>query len=63
MRIIAFEVGPGKVSVLRKLINKIEGKIVCPDSVCTDRNFSYEEELDRNADILHVASKLSSPGL
>ena len=55
MRIVVFEVGPGKVSVLRKLINKIgENNLKI---VCTDGNFSYEEELGMNADIKHVISK------
>ena len=49
MRITAFEVGPEKSSVLRKLINKIgENNLKI---VCTDGNFSYEEELGMNADI------------
>ena len=55
MRISAFEVGAGKVSVLRKLINKIgENNLKI---VCTDGNFSYEEELGMNAEIKHVVSK------
>ena len=55
MRITAFEVGPGKASVLRKLIDKIgENNLKI---VCTDGNFSYEEELGMNADIKYVISK------
>ena len=55
MRITAFEVGPGKASVLRKLIDKIgENNLKI---VCTDRNFSYEKELGMNADIKHIVSK------
>ena len=53
--ITAFEVGPGKASVLRKLIDKIGEKNL--KIVCTDGNFSYEEELEMNADITHVVSK------
>ena len=49
MCITAFEVGPGKASVLRKLIDKIGEKNL--KIVCTDGNFSYEEELGMNADI------------
>ena len=55
MRITAFEIGPGKSSVLRKLINKIgENNLKI---VCTDGNFSYDEELGMNADIKHIVSK------
>ena len=55
MRITAFEIGPGKSSVLRKLINKIgENNLKI---VCTDGDFSYDEELGMNADIKHVVSK------
>ena len=55
MYITAFEVGAGKVSVLSKLINKIgENNLKI---VCTDGNFSYEEELGINANIKHVISK------
>ena len=55
MRISAFEVDPEKDLVLRKLINKIgENNLKI---VCTDGNFSYEEELSMNADIKHVISK------
>ena len=47
LRITAFEVGPEKASVLRKLINIIgENNIKI---VCTDGNCSYEEELGKNA--------------
>ena len=55
MRISAFEVAPGKSSVLRKLINKIGENNL--NIVCTDGNFSYEEELGMDADIKHVVSK------
>lgn len=55
MRITAFEVGPGKTSVLRKLINKIGGNNL--NIVCTDGNFSYEEELGMYPDIKHIVSK------
>ena len=55
LRITAFVLGPGKSSVLRKLINKIgENNLKI---VCTDGNFSYEEELGINADIKHIVSK------
>ena len=55
MRITAFEIGPGKSSVLRKLINKIgENNLKI---VCTDGDFSYDKELGMNADIKHVVSK------
>ena len=55
MYISAFEVGLGKASVLRKLIDKIgENNLKI---VCTDRNFSYEKELGMNADIKHIVSK------
>ena len=54
-RITAFEVGSGKASVLRKLINKIgENNLKI---VCTDGNFSYDTELSVNADIKQVVSK------
>ena len=47
--------GSGKASVLRKLIDKIgENNLKI---VCTDGNFSYEEELSMNADIKHVINK------
>ena len=52
MRVSAFEVGIRKVSVLRKLINKIGDNNL--KIVCTDGNFSYEEELGMNADIKHI---------
>ena len=55
MRITAFEVGGGKSSVLRKLINKIGENNL--KTVCTDGNFCYEEELGKNADIKHIVSK------
>ena len=55
MYITAFEVAPGQSSVLRKLIDKIgENNLKI---VCTDVNFSYEEELCLIADIAHVVSK------
>ena len=55
MRITAFKVGPGKASVLRKLINKIgENNLKI---VCTDGNVSYEKDLGKNANIKHVVSK------
>ena len=41
MRITAFEVAPGKASVLSKLINKIGGNNL--KIICTNVNFSYEE--------------------
>ena len=54
-RITAFEVGSGKASILRKLINKIgESNLKI---VCTDGNFLYEEELGMHTDIKHVVSK------
>ena len=60
MRITAFEIGPGKSSVLRKLINKIgENNLKI---VCTDGDFSYDEELGMNADIKHIVNK-SEPHL
>ena len=55
MRITAFEIGPGKASILRKLIDKIGENNL--KTVCTDGNFSYEEELGKNANIKHVVSK------
>ena len=56
MCITAFEVGPGKASVLRKLIDKIgENNLKI---VCTDENFAYKEELEINANITYVFSKL-----
>ncbi|MBQ2176971.1 MAG: IS1 family transposase [Alphaproteobacteria bacterium] len=55
MRITAFEVAPGKASVLSKLINKIGGNNL--KIICTNGNFSYEEERSMNADIKHVVSK------
>ena len=56
MRITALEIGPGKSSVLRKLINKIgENNLKI---VCTDGDFSYDEELGMNADIKHVNQML-----
>ena len=55
MCITAFEVGPGKASVLRKLIDKIgENNLKI---VCSDGNFSYKEELGINANITHIVSK------
>ena len=55
MRITAFEIGPGKSSVLRKLSNKIgENNLKI---VWTDGDFSYDKELGMNADIQHVVSK------
>ena len=47
MYISAFEVGLGKASVKKNTLKV----------VCTDGNFSYEEELGMNADIKHVVSK------
>ena len=53
--ISAFEVGPGKAAVLRKLIDKIgENNLKI---VYTVGNLSYEEELFLIADIAHVVSK------
>ena len=58
MRITAFEAGPGKASVLRKLIYKIgENNLKI---FCTDGNFSYEEELGMNANIKHAVSKVET---
>ena len=55
MCITAFEVEPGKASVLRKLIDKIgENNLKI---VCSDGNFSYKEELGINANITHIVSK------
>ena len=53
--ITAFEVVPGKTSVLRKLIDTNGDNNL--KTVCTDGNFSYEKELGMNADITHVVSK------
>ena len=55
MCITAFEVGPGTVSILRKLIDKIDENNL--KIVCTDGNFSYEKELSIDANITHVVSK------
>ena len=55
MRITAFEIGHGKTSGLRKLINKI-GEIILK-TVCPDGYFLYEEELGKNANIKHVVSE------
>ena len=55
MRISALEVDPGKDLLLRKLINKIGENTL--KVVCTDGNFSYEEELGMHTDIKHVISK------
>ena len=55
MRITAFEVGPGNSKILRKLITKIGENSL--NIVCTDGNYSYEEELGINADIKHIISK------
>ena len=46
MRITAFEIGPGELSVLRKLINKIgENNLKI---VCAVGKLTYEEELGKN---------------
>ena len=55
MCISAFEVGPGKKTILRKLLNKLGENNL--NVVCTDGNFSYAEELSMNADIKHIVSK------
>ena len=47
MYISAFEVGLGKASVKKNTLKV----------VCTDGNFSYEEELGMHTDIKHVLSK------
>ena len=47
MYISAFEVGSGKASVKKNTLKV----------VCTDGNFSYEEELGMHTDIKHVISK------
>ena len=54
-RICAFVVGSGKRKSLRKLIDNIDENNL--NIVCTDGNFSYEEELGMDADIKHVVSK------
>ncbi len=55
MRITAFEVAPGKASVLSKLINKIGKNNL--KIICTNGNFSYEGELGMHTDIKYVLSK------
>ena len=46
MRITAFEIGPGKASILRKLIDKIGKNNL--KIVCTVGKLTYEEELGKN---------------